>query len=399
MIRAGRLRQLRDVLEVPRDLALGRYPAFVMGGPLPRGHVPVFCFHSLEPQSFGRKLEHLARNGYVTLSSAEYFAHLRGERPAPERAVVLTFDDGRSTVRTVAWPLMRRLGMKGIVFVVPGRVASRPGSLPPTLDDVEAGQSTTAALIERERGAHPLLSWEELAQLAGTGLFDIDSHTQSHAQIHIAPRLAGFLSPEDRRGYAPLEIPLVRVGEHDLFAPDAPLGAPLLHSAARLSDSLRYFEDPRVREACLRVVEAEGDTFFGRTDWEGRLRRIFQRESLTGRLETVEERDRAIDHELTEAARILGDRLGRRGRTLCYPWHVVGRAAQRMVRAAGYVGAFCGKVPGVPITPPGGDPWAIARIGEDYVERLPGRGRRPLASILAIKWRRRLPALAARRLP
>jgi hypothetical protein len=39
----------RDAFEVPRDLLLGRYPPFVTGGPLPRGHVPVFVFHSLEP--------------------------------------------------------------------------------------------------------------------------------------------------------------------------------------------------------------------------------------------------------------------------------------------------------------------------------------------------------------
>ena len=55
----------RDAFEVPRDLLLGRYPAFVTGGPLPRGHVPVFVFHSLEPDSFARKLQHLADNDYV----------------------------------------------------------------------------------------------------------------------------------------------------------------------------------------------------------------------------------------------------------------------------------------------------------------------------------------------
>ena len=54
-----------------------------------------------------------------------------------------------------------------------------------------------------------------------------------------------------------------------------------------------------------------------------------------------------------------------------------------------YRTAFCGKVPGVPITLPGGDPLAVSRIGEDYVELLPGRGRTDLASILKQKWNRR----------
>ena len=45
---------------------------------------------------------------------------------------------------------------------------------------------------------------------------------------------------------------------------------------------------------------------------------------------------------------------------------------------------------GTPITLSGGDPMSIARIGEDYVELLPGKGRADLAAILRRKWRRRL---------
>jgi hypothetical protein len=48
-----------------------------------------------------------------------------------------------------------------------------------------------------------------------------------------------------------------------------------------------------------------------------------------------------------------------------------------------------GKVPGTPLTLAGGDPMAIARIGEDYVELLPGRGRADLRQILRRKWLRR----------
>ena len=115
MLRQGLLRrQLREIVEVARDLALRRYPAFVTGGPLPRGHVPVFCFHSLEPESFRSKIEHLARNGYTTLSGAEYAAVLSGERPAPQQAVVLTFDDGVRDHWDTALPVLERHGLHGI---------------------------------------------------------------------------------------------------------------------------------------------------------------------------------------------------------------------------------------------------------------------------------------------
>jgi hypothetical protein len=69
---------------------------------------------------------------------------------------------------------------------------------------------------------------------------------------------------------------------------------------------------------------------------------------------------------------------------------VAGELARRLTREAGYRAAYCGKLSGVPITLSGGDPLSIARIGEDYVELLPGRGRGSLAGVLSLKWRRRL---------
>jgi hypothetical protein len=61
----------------------------------------------------------------------------------------------------------------------------------------------------------------------------------------------------------------------------------------------------------------------------------------------------------------------------------------RLAAATGYETAFAGKVPGVPITRPGGDLLSVARVGEDYVELLPGRGRATLAEVLRRKWSRR----------
>ena len=65
------------------------------------------------------------------------------------------------------------------------------------------------------------------------------------------------------------------------------------------------------------------------------------------------------------------------------------RAGERLAAEAGYETAFCGKVPGVPVTRPGDDPRSIARVGEDYLELLPGRGRTTLAEVLRLKWARR----------
>jgi peptidoglycan/xylan/chitin deacetylase (PgdA/CDA1 family) len=382
-------RSAREAWEVPRDLVLGRYPDFVTGGPLARGDVPVFVFHGAEPEPFRRKLQHLADNGYATLSADEYVTVLLGGRPAPDRAVVLTFDDGRGSLWTVAGPLLRAFGMKGVVFLVPGRMRSRPGPLPPTWADVEAARAEASVVLAREQGDGALLSWEEVEALGRIGVFEFQSHTLTHARIHTGPRLAGFVSPASRRGYDAFDQPLVNDGHRDLLGEEVPLGTPLFRSASRTSEELRFFEDPEVRRACVETVAAEGEGFFVRDDWERRLRGIFGSMPVRGRIETPDERTRAIRKELVEARRLIEEWTGRSVVHVCYPWHVAGPTTRCLAREAGYRSAFSGKVPGVPITGVGGDLESIARISGDYVELLPGRGRSTLTEVLRHKWNRR----------
>lgn len=389
-------RHVREAWEVPRDLLLRRYPAFVTGGPLPRGHVPVFCFHSVEPVSFERKLRHLVDNGYLTLSADEYFAVLLGARAAPERAVVLTFDDGRASVWTVARPLLQRFGLKGIVFLVPGRTVSRPGPRRPDWDDVRRGTATEAEVLGREEGPEALLSWEEVEELARGAVFDFQSHSHRHARVQTGGRIVDFLAPAQRRGYAALDVPLFDSPAGDLLAEDAPLGTPILHSAPRLSEAVRFHDDGLVRARCEAHVAAQGgEAFFARPGWRAELRRV-ARGPIRGRSETREEREAAIRHELGASRAAIEAHTGRPVLHVCYPWHACGPTARRIAREVGYRTAFAGKVAGVPITLPGGDLESIARVGEDYVELLPGRGRSTLGSVLRHKWARRLARLAAR---
>lgn len=363
-------RQAGEVLEVPRDLVLGRYPEFVRGGALPRGQVPVFVFHSLEAESFGRKLAHLARNGYVTLSAGDYFAFVMGTRPVPDRAVVLTFDDGRESLWSVGAPLLRRHGMTGIVFLVPGRTPPRPEAAP--------------------AGSEGLLSWEQVESLARSGPFEFQSHSLTHARVHVRPGLAGFVTPAARRGYAAFDVPMIHAGGRDLMGEEIPLGTPILASEPRLGESRRFFEDEAIREAPVRAVaDGGGEAFFARPGWEAALRRTV-RPRAPGRFETTAEMEASIRRELAESKRLIEERTNRPVVHLCHPWHVAGETTLRVMREVGYRTAFAGKVAGVPLTLAGGDPYHIARIGEDYVELLPGEGRLTLGQILRRKWRRRM---------
>jgi peptidoglycan/xylan/chitin deacetylase (PgdA/CDA1 family) len=346
-------------------------------------------FHSVEPESFGRRLDYLADNGYVTLSAEEYFQFLLGGRAAPERAAVLTFDDGRGSLWSVAAPLLERRRMKGIVFLVPGRTSSRPGPPLPTWADVREGRATAEEVLAREE-RHPLLSWEEIQELAARRVFDFQSHTLRHARVHTDARVVGFVTPPLRRGYDAFDLPLVAsAGGADLRPEEVPLGRPILQWAPRTSEALRFREEPGYGRACTdAVADGGGERFFDRPRWQRELRALLTAPPA-GTRETPAERDEAILNELVESRRAIEERTGAPVIHLCFPWHASGPTARRLAREAGYRTAFCGKVTGVPITLAGGDLSAIARVGEDYVELLPGRGRTTLKAVLQQKWRRR----------
>jgi hypothetical protein len=299
--------------EVPRDLLLRRYPGFVTGGPLPRGHVPVFVFHSVEPLAFERKLRHLAENQYVTLSTTEYVDILEERRPAPERAVVLSFDDGRASVYSEGYPLLRKYGMKAVLFLVPGRV----------------GRLGTA-------GSEAFMTWDQVDELSKSGLFDIESHSLTHARVHTAPRIEGFLTPATRYGYRAMDVPLIRSSGTDWFPENVALGTPLLRAAPRTSEALRFNEDASFREACVAEVQkGGGEAFFAQPDWEKRLRRAVRKVRITGRLESPLEREMAIRRELEESKREIEERTGRPVLHLCYPWHASGPPGGRLGAARG----------------------------------------------------------------
>ena len=106
-----------------------------------------------------------------------------------------------------------------------------------------------------------------------------------------------------------------------------------------------------------------------------------------------QQRGRVAD--LRRARELIEQRLpGTDVRHLCYPYTIGSKLAVELSRQAGYLSNFWGVLSDRRGNRSGNDPYRCPRLKGDYVFRLPGRGRKSLARIMAAKVRRRLSGAA-----
>jgi peptidoglycan/xylan/chitin deacetylase (PgdA/CDA1 family) len=89
----------------------GCYPSFVAARSpdLDSNDVPVFVFHTIEPQEFEEQLRYLADNGYQTLDCATFWAGLTGAAEVAPKSVLLTIDDGRASAWSYGLPPVEKV--------------------------------------------------------------------------------------------------------------------------------------------------------------------------------------------------------------------------------------------------------------------------------------------------
>ena len=184
--------------------------------------VPILMYHEIaeppqtasrlavSPDAFAAQLAELRREGFTTVTAARLSAALAGTAgPLPDRAVVLTFDDGFEDFHRRAMPLLDRYGFTATVFVTTGWVRDA-GPLP-------AG-----------RRPGRMLSWSQIAEAAQAGI-EVGAHSRLHPQLDQLPDR--LLREELRSSKAQLE--------DKLGFPVAGLAYPFGYSSARVREVAR----------------------------------------------------------------------------------------------------------------------------------------------------------------
>lgn len=154
--------------------------------------VPVLMYHHITPaggminatpQNFESQLQWLDRHGYRTLTCAQFAQHLSG-RPAPDKSVLITFDDGYLDNYVYAYPLLKKYGFNAVIFLVTSWIGEGPlratmdqGNVPCTPD-----HAASMKLLEQGQYDAVVLRWSEVQHMADDGVFEFHSHTHTHTR-------------------------------------------------------------------------------------------------------------------------------------------------------------------------------------------------------------------------
>ncbi len=136
----------------------------------------VLCYHDVQedvrvaPDPFAvdtaqlvSQFAWLKENGYRVISLDEVIAAHAGRRALPQKAVLLTFDDGYRSTYTRVFPLLKLFGYPAVVAV--------------TGKWLDAPAGATVRYEGREVPRDQFLSWDQLAEMTASGLVEIASHS------------------------------------------------------------------------------------------------------------------------------------------------------------------------------------------------------------------------------
>jgi peptidoglycan/xylan/chitin deacetylase (PgdA/CDA1 family) len=276
-------------------------------------------FLTVPYQMFENHLRVLKGKGFNTIDLSQLYYFMSNSKPIPPNSIVLTFDDGYLDNWVYAYPLLKKYGFKGIVFVNPEFVDPKEEHRP-NLEDVWAGKVRSEELM-----SNGFLSWREMREMEKDGVMDIQSHGMTHTWYFTGPEIIDFRHPGDPYVWMNWNKDINRKykyfteNQEDLIE----LGAPVYQHGKSL-EVRQYYPDQYLGKTLIDHVKATGGKdFFKNKSWREELFRVVEdyksKNALNERYETEEERLRRLHWELKESKFILERKLGKEIRHFCWP--------------------------------------------------------------------------------
>ena len=137
---------------------------------------------NVRPRIFESHMRYLRERGFTALHTNEFLSIMKGRRLPPKRPVMITFDDGWLDNWMFAFPILKQYDMKAVIFIVTSLISEK-GRRRRSDEGTVVGLPSHGEcenMIAENRGSGVVLSWEELREMEGSGLIDIQSHTHTH---------------------------------------------------------------------------------------------------------------------------------------------------------------------------------------------------------------------------
>lgn len=116
----------------------------------------------MPPRRFARQMSFLKRSDYSFYTASEFVTFFAENGRFPERGICLTFDDGWKDNYTNAFPVIKELGIKATIFLIPSCI----------------GTITDKATADGE-GPREHLSEANIREMSAAGV-EFGSHSLSH---------------------------------------------------------------------------------------------------------------------------------------------------------------------------------------------------------------------------
>lgn len=123
-------------------------------------NIPIFAYHrfgdgrypatNISLEVFGQQLQYLKDNNYTVLTFGDAVEKWKNAESFPEKAVILTVDDGYLSFYSRALPLLKRYGYPATVFIQTGTI-----------------------------GGSDFMNWEQLIEIKKAGM-EIGNHSDAH---------------------------------------------------------------------------------------------------------------------------------------------------------------------------------------------------------------------------
>lgn len=114
--------------------------------------------YTISPANFKSDLEYIEKNGYKTVSVDDLISYCENGTALPEKAIMITFDDGYESIYQYAYPILKSKSMKAVINII-GAYADKYS----TIDDHNVNY------------AH--ITWDELSEMQESNIFEIANHT------------------------------------------------------------------------------------------------------------------------------------------------------------------------------------------------------------------------------